>query len=252
MRIIPLSEGCYTIDKSKAFVPFNKNTDDLQERPIGSLLVEIQPFVVAVNSDIILLDCGLGFCNDKGVMDIHFNLMQHNIHPNQVTKVLLSHLHKDHAGGATRFDYQLQQNCLSFPNATYFINRNELNFALEENQTASYKGENLAVFKNSDRVVLLDDSGVIDNYIKYEVTGGHSKFHQVFWIEENDDVVFYGGDDAPQLKQMKVKFVAKYDYDGNKSMNLRNSWWQKGNADNWTYLFYHDIQTPTFRAFLSS
>ena len=252
MRIIPLSEGSYTIDRSKEFVPFNKHFDDLQERPIGSLLVEIQPFVVETTSDIILMDCGLGFCDAKGVMNIHFNLMQHQIDPSQVTKVLLSHLHKDHAGGALKFDVHLQQYSLSFPNATYYINRNEMHYALEENQSASYQSEKLTVLQNSNQVVLLDDIGSIDQYIKYQVTGAHSKFHQVFWIEEEGDIIFYGGDDAPQLKQMKVKFVAKYDFDGTKSMTLRNAWWQKGKMDNWTFLFYHDIQTPTFSDCLSS
>ncbi|MEI2710541.1 MAG: hypothetical protein V9E96_16235 [Chitinophagaceae bacterium] len=71
--------------------------------------------------------------------------------------------------------------------------------------------------------------GIIDNYIRYEITSAHSKFHQVFWIEEDEETVFFGGDDAPQLQQMKSKFVAKYDYDGKKCMELRQQWWQDGN-----------------------
>ncbi len=46
MTIIPLSEGSFTIDKTKVFVPFNTATEELNSRPIGSLLVEIQPFLV--------------------------------------------------------------------------------------------------------------------------------------------------------------------------------------------------------------
>jgi hypothetical protein len=46
MQIIPLSEGAFTIDKTKRFVPFDTAQDDLQQRPVGSLLVEVQPFAV--------------------------------------------------------------------------------------------------------------------------------------------------------------------------------------------------------------
>ena len=46
MKIIPLSEGAFTIDQTKVFVPFDVEKDNLQERPRGSLLVEIQPFLV--------------------------------------------------------------------------------------------------------------------------------------------------------------------------------------------------------------
>jgi hypothetical protein len=34
---------------------------------------------------------------------------------------------------------------------------------------------------------------------------------------------FFGGDDAPQLQQMKHRFVAKYDFDGKKAMELRRT-----------------------------
>ena len=89
--------------------------------------------------------------------------------------------------------------------------------------------------------------GYIDDYIRYEVTGAHSPWHQVFWIEEEGEVLFFGGDDAPQLQQMKHRFAAKYDYDGKKAMELRQEWWQKGNKEGWTFLFYHDIKTPVYK-----
>src|SRR5687767_10170083 len=126
MKIIPLSEGAFSIDKSKVFVPFNQDTDDLQQRATVSLLVEIQPFVIVTKDDIILLDAGLGFSNPNGVLQIHQNLIDNGINPMEVTKVWLSHLHKDHAGGAAKEDIVLQKQFLSFPNATYYVNRQEL------------------------------------------------------------------------------------------------------------------------------
>ena len=71
-------------------------------------------------------------------------------------------------------------------------------------------------------------------------------FHQVFWIEEDGQKIFFGGDVAPQLQQMKNKFIAKYDFDGRKCMELRQQWWQQGEEEKWTFLFYHDIKTPVF------
>src|SRR3954470_22560970 len=102
MKIIPLSEGSFTIDQTKLFVPFDEDKDVLNDRPRGSLLVEIQPFVVITSKDILLLDTGLGF-NDRGgsKMQLHANLEKNGINPDKVTKVLMSHLHKDHAGGVS-------------------------------------------------------------------------------------------------------------------------------------------------------
>lgn len=101
MQIIPLSEGVFTVDKTKSFVPFNEDKDNLQERTSGSLLVEIQPFVVITSKDILLLDTGLGFTDKEGRMQIHNNLSKAGVNSSDITKVLLSHLHKDHAGGVS-------------------------------------------------------------------------------------------------------------------------------------------------------
>ncbi len=53
MKIIPLSEGAFTVDKTKAFVPFDHAKDQLNDRPAGSLLVEIQPFAIITSKDIL-------------------------------------------------------------------------------------------------------------------------------------------------------------------------------------------------------
>jgi Zn-dependent hydrolases, including glyoxylases len=237
MKVIPLSEGTFTIDKSKLFVPFDNSKDDLQQRPVGSLLVEIQPFVVITSEDVLLLDAGLGFANEDGVLQIHRNLMDNGINPGEVTKVLMSHLHKDHAGGIASGSE------LAFPKATYYIQQDELNYAFEKG-FPSYITEELEVLKDAPQVKLLNGNGVIDGYIKYEVTGAHSKFHQVFWIVDGGETVFFGGDDAPQLQQMRSRFIAKYDYDGKKCMELRQQWWEKGEKERWKFLFYHDVKNP--------
>jgi len=102
--------------------------------------------------------------------------------------------------------------------------------------------------KNSPRVILLDaDEGTIDDYISYQHTGAHSPHHQVFWIKENEEIIFFGGDDAPQLQQMKVRYKTKYDFNPDKAMQLRQQWWKEGNEKGWTFMFYHDIKTPVYK-----
>jgi glyoxylase-like metal-dependent hydrolase (beta-lactamase superfamily II) len=242
MKIITLSEGSFTIDQTKIFVPFYTEKDDLQLRPRGSLLVEIQPFLVETSRDLILLDAGLGFSVD-GTPQILRNIADAGYAPHDVSKVLLSHLHRDHAGGLTYKDTISGKRELSFPNAIHYIHHKELSFALEPGNK-SYEQNYIEILENNDKVILVSDEGLIDGYIRHQLSGGHSPFHQVFWIAENDEIVFFGGDEAPQLQQMKTKFTAKYDYDGKKAMELRQLWWEKGKTEQWKFLFYHDIKTP--------
>ena len=244
MQIIPLSEGTFTIDNTKLFVPFDKRSDDLQARPVGSLLVEIQPFVVITSRDVLLLDTGLGFSNPEGKLQLHQHLLNAGIGPSEVTRVLLSHLHKDHAGGVSASPDHTQ---LSFPNARWYVQQRELDIAFEKG-FPSYVPEELTALRNSDQVNLLtEDYGTINDYIEYQVTGAHSVFHQVFRIRDEGEVIFFGGDDAPQLQQMRHRFIAKYDYNGKKAMELRREWWELGEKENWTFLFYHDVKNPVWK-----
>ena len=207
------------------------------------MLVEVQPFVIITSEDVLLLDTGLGFEQD-GVMQIHRNLMENSINPSEITKVLMTHLHKDHAGGVG-IERDGPGRSLAFPNAQYFVQRKELEFAFEKG-FPSYICEELKILQNNSKVTLLEGDGVLSSYIKYQVTGAHCPFHQVYWIIDGGKTFFYGGDDAPQLQQMKSRFVAKYDFNGKKCMELRQQWWNQGKEEGWTFLFYHDTKTPMY------
>ncbi|MCX6332068.1 MAG: MBL fold metallo-hydrolase [Bacteroidetes bacterium] len=243
MRIYPLLEGSFSIDETKVFKPFD--THLMQSPPKGSILVQVQPFVVITDQDIILLDTGLGYFNNEGILQIHANLMSLGIDPSSVTKVFLSHLHKDHAGGISYMHPQHQERFISFPYATYYIQKREYDLAIHAN-SASYLVDQIQILEQFSKVHwLTEDEGVIDDIIHYLVTGGHSLFHQVCWLRKENQTIFFGADVAPQLQQMKSRFVAKYDLDGKMSMAWRQQWWEKGQKEKWTFAFYHDIKFPT-------
>jgi glyoxylase-like metal-dependent hydrolase (beta-lactamase superfamily II) len=246
MQVIPLSEGSFTIDATKQFIPFTVGEDELKERSRGSLLVEIQPFAVITEKDVILLDTGLGFCDEEGVPMIHRNLQKAGIEPFRVTKVLLSHLHRDHAGGISYLSKDGNERFISFPYATYYCQRREFELAMSKD-SASYQPEYVRILEEYSGVKWLDqDQGWINENIHFELSAGHSRFHQVFSIQEKGKTIFFGGDEAPQLQQLKNKFIAKYDLDGRKAMELRKKWWEEAATDHRTFLFYHDIQTPLY------
>ncbi len=248
MKVFPLSEGSFTIDHTKLFVPFDEETEQLNDRPRGSLLVEVQPFLIETSKDLLLIDMGLGF-EKEGKLQIHENIRKAGYQPEAVTKVLLSHLHKDHAGGISNPSSGkfAPGGVLNFPSATYHIQERELDHAWSKG-FPSYVTDDIEPLLQSHQVRFMhDDKGVIDDYIFYEHTGAHSMHHQVFWIKEKGEIIFFGGDDAPQLQQMKVKYKTKYDHDPDKAMQLRQKWWQQGNEEGWTFLFYHDIKTPMYR-----
>jgi glyoxylase-like metal-dependent hydrolase (beta-lactamase superfamily II) len=241
--VFPLSEGTFTVGHDKEFIPFDESADVLRQRPTGSLLVEVQPFLVVTDKDLIVIDTGLGFKNSAGVLQIHHNIQALGYDMAAVTKVLLSHLHKDHAGCLT---YTTNEGAVqpTFPNATYHIYRNEADFALKTGKPSYYPAD-IEPILSSGQVHWLDGpAGAIDGYITYTHSGGHSPQHIVFLIDDGTQKIFYGGDEVPQLKQLKVKYVAKYDYDGKRAMQLREQYAAAGREQQWLFLFYHDVKMP--------
>src|SRR6476661_5364441 len=104
--VFPLPEGTYTVDSSKKFIPFDASKDKVENRP-ASLLVDIVPFLIKTKSDLIVVDPGLGFSKKGSVLEesqhadfqIYENIRRFGFSPDNISMVLLSHLHKDHADG---------------------------------------------------------------------------------------------------------------------------------------------------------
>lgn len=245
MQVHPLSEGVFTIGHDKVFVPFDPEKDELNDRPTGSLLVEIQPFLIQKGGELIVLDTGLGF-DRNGTPQIHSNLRRLGFESGDVSKVLLSHLHKDHAGGLMN-RMSGGASVPMFPDATYYIHRQEADYALAQGRP-SYLPEEIEPLLQTDQVFWLDgEAGEIAPGISWQYSGGHAPWHIVWLLEEGAEKVFFGGDEAPQLRQLKHHYVAKYDYDGRKAMKLREQYAAQGRAEGWQFLFYHDVKTPLAR-----
>jgi glyoxylase-like metal-dependent hydrolase (beta-lactamase superfamily II) len=245
IQIIPLSEGIFTIGHDKIFIPFDPQSDILTDRPTGSLLVEIQPFLVKAKGKNILFDTGLGYHLPNGDLQIHANLRQHGLEPADIHMVLMSHLHKDHAGGISYVN-PLEIRELSFPNAQYYVSRQEFDFALTQGKK-SYIPDDFELLKNCQQIEWLEAEGQIHNHIRYQTDGGHCPYHMSFLLHSESESIFFGGDVAPQLRQLKTRYVAKYDYDGKVAMEKRQEYARRGMAENWTFLFYHDVKTPYSR-----
>ena len=235
MKIHALGEGSFSVDTSKKFVPFNPLTDYPQDRK-GSIFIHVQPFLLKTEHDLILMDAGLGFKNPNGELMLHDNIRQAGFEPEEVTLVLMSHLHNDHTGGLVLERKGRMEP--AFPDAEHVIQRGEWEFAFS-GKSSSYKEPIFEVLQRSAHVNLVEGSGILKEGITYELTGGHCQFHQVFKVVSEGETYFFGGDVLPEPEQLIRRFAAKYDYDGRKAMELREQFGKQAVAENWICLFYH-------------
>lgn len=235
MKAFPLYEGTYSVDQSKKFIPFDPAVHSRSERP-GSLFISVQPFLIDTGKELVLLDSGLGFTNQQDELILHQNIRNQGYDPADVSKVLMSHLHVDHSSGMVQNRHGRYEP--SFPQAEYYVQREDFEHALLKPSKPAYRPM-LEAMQRSGNLVLLEGSGSIDGTIHYELTGGHSEFHQVFRLESEEQTYFFGGDVLPEPEQLQRRFIAKYDFDGRKSMELREKFGLKAASEGWICLFYH-------------
>jgi len=237
MKIIPLKEGNFSASKTKDFSLLTAENIDTAK----GIKMSVQPFLIITENDYILLDTGMGWKNENEVSVVSEILDRENIKPEQITKVLLSHLHKDHIEGAvTATDYGFEA---TFPNAEIYIQKRELDFAMGNKGNPSFDFDTLEKLIQLPHIVWMhEDKGQITDEISYEVVGGHTPFMQVFWIRENEETAFYGADDLPQASYLKYHLAYKSDFDGRKAMELRLKWEKEARENRWKILLYHDLE----------
>lgn len=235
LQVYTLHEGSYSVDATKKFVPFDPVIHNPKDRP-ASLFIHVQPFLVKLNNTLVLFDTGLGYSNEEGKLHLHENIKKAGFKPEDVEMVLMSHLHFDHSGGMVHHLNGKME--LSFPDATYVMQRGEWETAFSSS-SSSYHTDIFDFVQRNAQMKLVEGSGKLTPEISYELTGAHCPYHQVFLIESDADKVFFGGDVLPEPEELIRKFIAKYDFDGRKAMELRDEFGKKAAAENWKCLFYH-------------
>ncbi len=244
--VYPLREGLFRVGAGKQFMRASEPTG--QEIPMqrGSLLVAVMPFLVVTPSDLVVVDPGLGTLGTNDYV-VREQIAAVGYHYDDVTMVLLSHLHKDHAGGSCISDVSAQTTSLMFPRAHYFLQQREAQYAWEKKASPSYNERIVRHLLSSPQTRWLHGSGQITESIYCEVSGGHTPFHQVFHFRLSEGHYFFGGDVVPAAGQLLRRYLAKYDYDAQRSRDLRHQYAHQGAEQGWTFLFFHDAQQPTGR-----
>lgn len=235
MQVFTLNEGSYSVDSTKKFIPFDPLKDNPKDRP-ASLFIHVQPFLVKLDNQLILLDTGLGYSDEAGELHLHKNIKKAGFDPQDVDLVLMSHLHFDHSGGMVHHLGEKME--LSFPNATYVMQREEWETAFTSS-SSSYHTEIFDFLQRNAQLKFVEGTGKLNDQISFELTGAHCPFHQVFLMDDGVDKVFFGGDVLPEPEELIRKFIAKYDFDGRKAMELRDEYGKKAVSEHWKCLFYH-------------
>lgn len=126
--------------------------------------------------------------------------------------VIFSHLHFDHAGGATRVD-DGGELVPAFPNAEYVAQRREWSIATADfpELRGAYPQENLLPLEQSGQLRLIDDDTEVVPGIHSRVTGGHTEGHQVLTVTSQGASAVFLGDICSTSRHLPVLWCLAYD-----------------------------------------
>ncbi|MCO5113705.1 MAG: MBL fold metallo-hydrolase [Bdellovibrionaceae bacterium] len=169
------------------------------------------------------------------------SLKKHNVTPDQITDVILTHLHFDHAGGATCADPQ-GRIVPTFPNATYYIQQANVDTARKPNrrERASYLAPNFEPLFASDAVKVLDGPTEIAPHISVSLSNGHTLGQQNVLISDGKTSIFYCADLVPTSTHVKLAWVMGYDIQPILILEEKENILKQASKDNWYLFFEHD------------
>jgi glyoxylase-like metal-dependent hydrolase (beta-lactamase superfamily II) len=168
--------------------------------------------------------------------------------PEDISIVVNTHLHFDHAGGNTVLD-AAGKPVPRFPNARYFVSESEFAHAADphERDRASYLEENWRPLQESGQLELKPDSYEVVDGLRMEQVRGHSETMQTVRLDRGGETVYGFADLIPTRHHVPLPWIMGYDLYPAETLEAKRDLLARAVEENWMCLFYHDVEMPLCR-----
>ena len=198
---------------------------------------------------LILVDTGIGDKqHEKFFSHFHLNgdatleksLGNLGFHCNDITDVLLTHLHFDHVGGAVKREGE--KFALTFPNAEYWSNKKHWDWALKPNsrEKASFLGENMLPIEELGHLNFIKNGDELGGNIELLMVDGHTEQQMIPIVNYKNRKIVFCADLIPSIGHLKVPYIPSYDVRPLVTMQEKSVFLKKALEENYVLFFEHD------------
>jgi glyoxylase-like metal-dependent hydrolase (beta-lactamase superfamily II) len=168
--------------------------------------------------------------------------------PEELTVVVNTHLHFDHAGGNTTLD-ERGRAAPTFPNARYFVSRAEYEHAESphERDRASYLPENWRPLAETGQLELKPADYEVLPGLRLETVPGHSRTMQCVRLDRGGRTLFGFADLVPTRAHVPLAWIMGYDLYPVETLEAKRRLLPQAAREGWLCLFYHDPDAPLCR-----
>lgn len=168
--------------------------------------------------------------------------------PEDITIVVNTHLHFDHAGGNTLADKNGEA-IPQFPNARYFVSEAEYKHAETPSlrDRASYLPENWRPLLDADQLELKPDKYEVVEGLTMQTRRGHNAAMQTVCLRRDSKTLYGFADLIPTRHHLPLAWIMSYDLYPTETLESKRKLLQSAIKEDWTCLFYHDFEAPLCR-----
>ena len=253
MKIIPLESGNFKLDGGAMFgvVPkviwskvYPSDENNLCNWAMRCMLVD--------NGDsVVLIDAGMGEKQSDKFFGYYYlngddsllgSLRKNGYSVDDITHVIVSHLHFDHCGGVISRNNR-EELVPTFPNAEIIVSKKQWLWATDPNrrERASFLEENILPMENSGKLKLIDDEVDILPHIRLLQFDGHSDGQIVPVITSDRGVVAFAADLLPSTAHIPMPYIMSYDTRPLITLKDKERFYKMAIDGNWVIFLEHDI-----------
>ncbi len=253
MKIFSLENGSFKLDGGSMFgvVPkvlwqkvYPADENNLVELATRSMLVED-------GDRIILMDNGIGDKLDERFLKHYFlkkdtklesSLAKKGYKPEDITDVIMTHLHFDHCGGGVKIDENGQAQ-LAFPNATYHVGRRQWENAMNPNarEKSSFFKENLMPIQESGHLHFIEINSWLTENVELRLFNGHTNGQIIPFVHHADQVIVFTGDLIPAAANVTLAWITAFDMEPKTALEEKKQFLDEAVENNYILFFEHDI-----------
>lgn len=202
---------------------------------------------------IILIDNGIGdkqsqkffgFYHLNGEDNLEKSLNKAGVGLDDITDVVLTHLHFDHCGGSLKWNSGKTFLEPTFKNATYWSQQQHWDHAASPNprEKPSFLKENFEPLVLSNQLKMVGDDLKISENLKVRLVNGHTEQMMCPVINYKEKTLVFMADLIASSAHVPVHYVMAYDIRPLDTMKEKAAFLQEAVDRDYTLFFEHDLQ----------
>lgn len=259
MKLHVIDTGLFKLDGGAMFGVVPKSLWSKYQKPDENNLCSwaMRCLLIEKGDKKILIDTGMGTKQDEKFFSHYFphgeasllsSLANKGFQVEDITDVVLTHLHFDHCGGAVSKD-ETGKLFPTFPNATYWSDKEHWDWAIKPNarEKASFLKENFVPLQDAGQLEFVNEYTQIIPELSFALAHGHTEGMLIPHIQVGNETVVYMADLLPSPSHIPIAWVMGYDVRPLLTVQEKESFLKEAVEKNYLLFYEHDAQIEVGR-----